>query len=180
MPKYGYTKMFERMLAHKNIKILLQTDYREIIDNIKFNQLIFTGPIDEFFDYQFGELPYRSLDFSFQVKDNEYYQEVGTVNYPNNYEFTRITEMKYLTGQQTHNTTICIEYPRAFTDRVKQVRYYPIPRTENNELFQKYLGEAHKLKNIFFAGRLADYKYYNMDQVVARALSVFEKEVAKP
>ncbi len=177
MPKYGYTKMFERMLAHKNIKMLLQTDYREIIDNIKFNQLIFTGPIDEFFDYQFGELPYRSLEFNFENKNIEFFQETAQINYPNNNNYTRITEMKYLTGQKSSNTTICYEYPKAFMDKENQIRYYPIPKEENNDLFKSYFNETNKLKSVIFCGRLADYKYYNMDQVVARALSVFEKEV---
>lgn len=177
MPKDGYTKMFKRMLNHPNIKILLQTDYKEILDVIKFDKLIFTGPIDEFFDNQFGELPYRSLEFHFKVEEKAYFQEVGTVNFPNNFDFTRITEMKYLTGQQTGNTTICVEYPNAFIDKKNQTRYYPIPKSKNNEKYKLYQNEANKLKTVYFTGRLADYKYYNMDQVVAKALSMFEKKI---
>jgi len=179
MPKEGYTKMFERMLSHKNIKILLQTDYKEIIDLIKFDKLIFTGPIDEFFKYQFGELPYRSLDFVFEKLDLEYYQEVGQINFPNNNDYTRITEFKFLTGQQSKFTTIAFEYPRKYRNNDSMIPYYPIPKAENNELYNKYLNEAKKLKNVIFCGRLADYKYYNMDQIVARSLNIFEKEIAK-
>lgn len=178
MPKDGYTKMLERMLNHKNIKILLQTDYKEVIDLIKFDKLIFTGPIDEFFDYQYGELPYRSLRFEFNNLFEEKYQEVGTVNFPNNFDYTRITEQKYITGQKSEKTTICIEYPKAFRDKESDTRYYPIPKAENNNLYEKYFNETKKINTIHFCGRLADYKYYNMDQIVARALSIFEKGIS--
>ena len=178
MPRDGYTKMFERMLSHKNIKILLKTDYKEIINIIKFDKLIFTGPIDEFFDYQFGELPYRSLVFDFQSINSEYYQEVGTINYPNNNNYTRITEFKYITGQRSINTSIAIEYPLRYEHNRNLIPYYPIPKKENNELYSQYLTEAEKLRNVIFCGRLADYKYYNMDQIVARALNIFEKEIS--
>lgn len=177
MPKEGYTKMFERMLSHKNIKLLLQTDYKEIVNVVKFNKLIFTGPIDEFFDYQFGELPYRSLEFDFQFYQFEYFQEVGQINYPNNNNYTRITEFKHITGQKSIYTSIVIEYPIKFEHKSDLIPYYPIPKKENNELYLKYLKEAEKVKNLIFCGRLADYKYYNMDQIVARALTVFEKEI---
>ena len=177
MPKEGYTKMFERILSHKNIKILLNTDYKEIIEVIKFNKLIFTGPIDEFFDYQFGELPYRSLVFDFQSINSEYYQEVGQVNYPNNNTFTRITEFKHITGQKSAITSIAYEYPMPFDRNTILIRYYPIPKKEHNEVYLKYFKEAEKLRNVIFCGRLADYKYYNMDQIIARALTIFEKEV---
>ena len=132
--------------------------------------MIYTGPIDEFFDYQFGELPYRSLKFEFQKVNKEFYQEVGTVNYPNNNDFTRITEMKYLTGQRIAGSSICFEYPKAFSDKNKEIRYYPIPQKENNVLYKKYLSEVDKLNSIYFCGRLAEYKYYNMDQIIVRSL----------
>ena len=177
MPKDGYTKLFEKMLSHKNIKLLLQTDYKEIINQIKFDRMIFTGPFDEFFDYQFGELPYRSLVFNFQYINSEYYQEVGQINYPNNYTFTRITEFKHITGQKRAITSIAYEYPMPFDRNSILIPYYPIPKKEHNEVYLKYFKEAEKLRNVIFCGRLADYKYYNMDQIIARALTIFEKEV---
>ncbi|GAX44194.1 UDP-galactopyranose mutase [Tolypothrix sp. NIES-4075] len=178
MPKYGYTEMFRRMLAHPNIKILLQTDYREVINDIKFNRMVYTGPIDTFFDYMYGELPYRSLRFQFETLDQECYQEVGTVNYPNDYDITRITEQKYLSGQTSPKTTLVMEYPQAYVPG-KNDPYYPILHEENRERYDLYLKEAQKLNGaVIFAGRLAEYKYYDMDQAALRALSLFEKEVA--
>ena len=177
MPKEGYARMFERMLSSENIKILLQTDYKEIIDVIEFDKLIFTGPIDEFFDYQFGELPYRSLEFDYKFYQAEYFQEVGTVNFPNSNDYTRITEFKYITGQKSVSTSVAFEYPRKYKAKSGLIPYYPVPKEESNVLYVKYLKEAERVKSVIFCGRLADYKYYNMDQIVARALTVFEKEV---
>jgi len=179
MPKNGYTNLFENMLNHKNIKIMLQTDYKAVLDVVKFNKLIFTGSIDEFFDYQFGELPYRSLNFEFVTHNSEFHQETGTINFPNDYLFTRITENKYLTGQKSDKTTAIIEYPARYENKKVQIPYYPIPRTENNQLFEKYAKEAKKINTVIFCGRLADYKYYNMDQIAARALTIFEREIVK-
>lgn len=179
MPKYGYTKMFEKMLSHKNIKILLNTDYKEIINFIKFKRLIYTGPIDEYFDFLFGELPYRSLEFKFESYQRDFFQETGTINYPNNNEFTRVTEFKYLTGQVSKVTTVVFEYPRKYELNKNLIPYYPIPKEENNLLYKRYLNEAQKLNSVIFCGRLADYKYYNMDQIIARALTIFEREVCK-
>ncbi|WP_017317894.1 UDP-galactopyranose mutase [Mastigocladopsis repens] len=178
MPKHGYTEMFRRMLAHPNIKVLLNADYREVINDIKFNRMVYTGPIDTFFDYMYGELPYRSLRFQFDTLDQEHYQEVGTVNYPNDYDITRITEQKYLSGQTSPKTTLVMEYPQAYVPG-KNDPYYPIPREENRERYDLYLKEVEKLNGtVIFAGRLAEYKYYDMDQAALRALSLFEKEVA--
>jgi UDP-galactopyranose mutase len=178
MPKHGYTEMFRRMLNHPNIKVLLNTDYREIIDDIKFNRIICTAPIDTFFDYMYGELPYRSLRFQFDTLDQEYYQEVGTVNYPNDYDITRITEQKYLSGQTLPKTTLVMEYPQAYVPG-KNDPYYPITREENRERLALYLKEVERLNGtVIFVGRLAEYKYYDMDQAVVRALGVFEKEIA--
>ena len=177
MPKYGYTKMFEKMLNHKNIKILLQTDYKEIIHHIKFDRLIFTGPIDEYFDYLYGPLPYRSLEFNFELINHEYYQECGQINFPNNNNFTRISEFKYITGQKFNKSVIALEYPKGYQPNNNQIPYYPIPKEENNNLYNKYHQEAKKIKSVTFCGRLADYKYYNMDQIVARALNIFELEI---
>lgn len=170
MPLHGYTKMFEQMLSHPNINIMLNTDYKDIIKETTFRKLIFTGPVDEYFDYRFGKLPYRSIEFKFETYDQERFQETGTVNYPNDYAFTRITEFKYLTGQKHHKTSVVYEYPKAEGDP-----YYPIPNPEYNELYRRYQELTNELEDVYFVGRLATYKYYNMDQVVAQALSTFKK-----
>jgi len=170
MPLHGYTNMFSKMLTHPNIKIMLNTDYKEIIDIIPFKNLIYTGPVDEYFNYCYGKLPYRSLEFKFETIDAEYFQPTGTVNYPNEQLFTRITDFKYLTGQKHHKTAIVYEFPRAEGDP-----YYPVPKPENAELYKKYQQLAANMTNTYFVGRLATYKYYNMDQVVAQALTTFKK-----
>ena len=174
MPRHGYTRMFERMLAHPNIRILLNTDYRDIVEEVKHRELIFTGPIDEFFHYRYGKLPYRSLHFDHQTHDRPLYQPAPVVNYPNEHAYTRITEFKYLTGQEHPKTSVVFEYPRSEGDP-----YYPVPRKENAELYQSYKELADSLDHVHFTGRLATYKYYNMDQVVAQSLSLFEKLKAK-
>jgi UDP-galactopyranose mutase len=170
MPLHGYTRMFERMLAHPNIKVLLNTDYREVDGLIPYRRMVYTGPIDEYFDYCFGELPYRSLEFRFETHDRPVYQPGAVVNYPNEHAYTRVTEFKYLTGQEHHRTTIVYEYPRGEGDP-----YYPIPRPENAELYKRYKELADERQDVAFVGRLATYKYYNMDQVVAQALAVFRR-----
>jgi UDP-galactopyranose mutase len=170
MPKHGYTRMFERMLAHPNIKIMLNADYREVRDEIPHRRLIYTGPIDEFFDFRYGRLPYRSLKFKHVTLDQERYQPVGTVNYPMSEDYTRISEYKHLTGQEHHKTTITYEYPSATGDP-----YYPIPRDENQALYKKYQALALETENVHFVGRLATYRYYNMDQVVGQALAEFRR-----
>jgi UDP-galactopyranose mutase len=170
MPLYGYTHMFQNMLSHKNIKVMLNTDYKEIIDFIPYKNLIFTGPVDEYFNYCYGKLPYRSLEFKFETVDQEVFQPTGTVNYPNEQLYTRITDFKYLTGQKHEKTTVVYEYPQAEGDP-----YYPVPRPENAELYKKYQQLAATMTNTYFVGRLATYKYYNMDQVVAQALTMFKK-----
>jgi UDP-galactopyranose mutase len=170
MPLYGYTHMFGNMLSHKNIKIMLNTDYKEVIDIIPYKNLIFTGPVDEYFNYCYGKLPYRSLEFKFETIDKEVFQPTGTVNYPNEQLYTRITDFKYLTGQVHPKTAIVYEFPKAEGDP-----YYPVPRPENAELYKRYQQLASTMKNTYFVGRLATYKYYNMDQVVAQALTTFKK-----
>lgn len=172
MPLHGYTAMFQKMLSHPNIKIMLNTDYKEIIDFIPYKTLIYTGPIDSYFDYCYGKLPYRSLEFKFETIDQEYFQSTGTINYPNEQLYTRITDFKYLTGQKHAKTAIVYEYPRAEGDP-----YYPVPRPENAEIYKQYQSLAAKTKNTYFVGRLATYKYYNMDQVVAQSLTTFKKIV---
>ena len=170
MPLHGYTRMFRNMLSHPNIKIMLNTDYKEVVDLIPYQRMIYTGPVDSFFNYCYGRLPYRSIDFKFDTIDSEVFQPTGTINYPNEQAYTRITEFKYLTGQRHPKTSIVYEYPQADGDP-----YYPIPRPENAELYKKYQLLAGTMSNTFFTGRLATYKYYNMDQVVAQSLSLFEK-----
>lgn len=172
MPLHGYTAMFENMLNHPNITVKLNTDYKDFLaQGVEYDHLIYTGCIDEFYDYKFGKLPYRSLRFEHQHLENtEQYQSVGTINYPNDFEFTRITEFKHLTGQQHPATSIVREYPTAEGDP-----YYPIPRDENEALFKKYKSLADCEKNVTFVGRLAEYRYYNMDQVVGAALNAVDK-----
>ena len=170
MPLHGYTKMFEKMLSHPNIKIMLNTDYKEIVDIIPYKNMIFTGPIDSYFNYCYGKLPYRSLEFKFETIESEQYQSTGTINFPNDQAYTRITDFKYLTGQKHPKTTIVYEYPKAEGDP-----YYPVPRQENAEIYKKYQQLANAMTNTYFVGRLATYKYYNMDQVVAQSLTLFKK-----
>ena len=171
MPAEGYTKMFAAMLAHPNITVRLGVDYREIRDRISFDQLVFTGPIDEYFGHRYGKLPYRSLRFVHETHDVEQFQQVGTVNYPDEATpFTRISEYKHITGQVADKTTITYEYPSAEGDP-----YYPIPREENQVLFRKYQVLADAEKGVTFVGRLATYKYYNMDQVVGQALATYRR-----
>jgi UDP-galactopyranose mutase len=170
MPIHGYTKMFRNMLSHPNIKVMLNTDYKEVMDIIPYQRMIYTGPIDSFFNYCYGHLPYRSIEFRFDTLDMEVFQPTGTINFPNEHAYTRITEFKYLTGQRHSKTSIVYEYPKADGDP-----YYPIPRPENAILYKKYKLLADSMTNTFFTGRLATYKYYNMDQVVAQSLTLFEK-----
>src|SRR4051794_13277344 len=170
MPAHGYTRMFERMLAHPHIKILLQADFREVRGMLDCREIIYTGPVDEYFDYRYGKLPYRSLDFRFETHERPVHQPAPVVNYPNEYAYTRCTEFKYLTGQEHARTTVVYEYPVSVGDP-----YYPVPRPENNELYRKYQALAAATPHVHFAGRLGTYKYYNMDQVVAQALKLYEK-----
>lgn len=167
MPKDGYTAMFKRILEHRRIDIALETDYAEIKSIIQPKHTVYTGPIDSFYGHRFGKLPYRSLSFEHQyLPETLQFQPVGTVNYPNENEFTRITEFKHITGQVHQGTSIVREYSRSKGDP-----YYPIPRPENEKLYQKYKTLAENETNVTFVGRLAQYKYYNMDQVVAAAMT---------
>jgi UDP-galactopyranose mutase len=170
MPKHGYTRLFEKMLANPNIKILLNADYREVQRIIPHREVIYTGPVDEYFDFRYGRLPYRSLEFRFETLNTERHQPVAVINYPNENLYTRVTEFKYLTGQEHHKTSLVYEYPKASGDP-----YYPIPRSENTELYRKYQMLAAATNGVHFVGRLATYKYYNMDQVVAQALTLYSK-----
>jgi UDP-galactopyranose mutase len=173
MPLHGYTRLFENMLSHPNIKIMLNTDYKEIEDTIPFKEMIFTGPVDYYFDYCYGKLPYRSLEFKFETIETECFQSTGTINYPNEHPYTRSTEFKYLTGQKHPKTSVVYEYPRAEGDP-----YYPVPCPENAALYKKYQLLTMETPHVYFTGRLATYKYYNMDQVVAQSLTLFKKLVS--
>jgi UDP-galactopyranose mutase len=170
MPLHGYTRMFEKMLAHPNIKVMLNTDYRDVVDLLPWKHMVYTGPIDAFFNFKYGKLPYRSLEFRHENIKQERFQPVGTVNYPNDYGYTRISEFKHITGQEHATTSVVYEFPRAEGDP-----YYPVPKAENAELYRKYEAEAEQLANVTFVGRLATYKYYNMDQVVGQALAAFKR-----
>jgi UDP-galactopyranose mutase len=170
MPKLGYTRLFERLLAHPNIKVLLNAEYREVKAEVSYRKLIFTGPVDEYFDYRLGRLPYRSLEFLHETRNVERFQAVGTVNFPNEHPYTRVTEFKHLTGQEHAQTSIVYEVPRADGDP-----YYPVPRPENNQRYAEYRALADAERDVHFVGRLATYKYYNMDQVVAQALTLFTR-----
>jgi UDP-galactopyranose mutase len=169
MPRNGFTRMFENMLDHPNIKILLNTDYRHVKDIIPHKEVIYCGPVDEFFEFRFGRLPYRCLDFRHETLNQQQFQPVAVVNYPNDNAFTRITEFKHLTGQEHSKTSIVYEYPQAEGDP-----YYPIPRHENAELYRQYQ-ELAEQEGVHFVGRLATYKYYNMDQVVAQGLTLYAR-----
>jgi UDP-galactopyranose mutase len=170
MPLHGYTRLFEKMLSHPNIKILLNTDYREVKALVPYREMIFTGPVDEYFDFCFGKLPYRSLHFKHETLDREQALPVAVVNYPNEHPYTRVTEFKQLTGQRHNKTSIVYEYPRAKGDP-----YYPIPKPECTALYNRYKALADATPGVHFVGRLATYKYYNMDQVVGQALMTFDK-----
>ena len=171
MPLNGYTAMFARMLDHPNIDLMLGVDWAEVKAGIDYGHLIFTGPVDEYFGHRFGKLPYRSLRFEHQTEDRAQFQPVATVNYPApDVPYTRITEYKHLTGQEHERTSITYEYPSAEGDP-----YYPIPRPENQALFKRYEALADATPDVTFVGRLATYRYYNMDQVVGQALTAFRR-----
>ena len=177
IPSAGYTAMFERILDHPSIEVSLNTAFDDVREQVEFAHLVYTGPIDAFFDHRFGPLPYRSLHFDHQVHETpggELVQPAASVNYPSeDVPWTRTTEYRYLTGQHHHHSTVAVEYPRAEGDP-----YYPIPRPENRELYKRYEALTQQHPDVTFVGRLARYQYLNMDQVVAQALSTFERHVA--
>lgn len=174
LPEGGYTKLFERMLKHKNIKVLLNTDYFDLRDQLEgYEKLFYTGPIDQFFDFKYSvkrKLEYRSINFVHETYNREYYQENSVINYPNEERFTRIVEYKHITGQKHPKTTIVKEYT---TDEGEP--YYPVPNPDNQAIYDAYKKEADKLEDIYFVGRLANYKYFNMDEAFKNALDLFAK-----
>ena len=188
MPAQGYTKMFEKMLDHPNIEVRLNTDVRQYLSLEEYDiflrgagmplpcPLIYTGPLDEFFGLCYGRLPYRTLDFQFETLPQDIYQTHGTVNYTVDKDFTRITEFKHLTGQELPGvTTIVKEYSRPYTGDARETPYYAIINPENNALYARYKAEADKKQQLYLLGRLAEYKYYNMDAIAARALALAER-----
>ena len=170
MPLHGYTAMFERMLDHPNITVRTSTDYADVLGRVSFRRLVWTGPVDEFFGHRFGRLPYRSLRFRHETLDQERFQPVGTVNFPQTEAFTRVSEYKHLTGQVHPQTSVTYEYPTADGDP-----YYPIPRPENQALYKRYEALADATPDTWFVGRLATYRYLNMDQVVGQSLATFAR-----
>ena len=170
MPKEGFTVLFKKMLNYKNITIKLKTDFKKIKNKVDYDKLIYTGCIDEFFDYKYGPLAYRSLKFKLKTLNKKFYQDYCVINYPNDYKYTRILELKHATGQKTNKTTIIYEYPSA-----KGEPYYPIPREKNQKLYERYTKLVKDLKNTYFIGRLGGYRYLNMDQVVYDSLNLFSK-----
>ncbi len=172
IPLEGYTKVVEKMLNHPNIEVKLNTDYKDVKGD--FKRVFYTGSIDEYFNYKYGQLPYRSVNFKMETYDREFYQSNATVNYPCNYDFTRIHEYKYYLNDKSDKTVIAKEYSENY-EQGKNERYYPIPKTENIALYNKYKEEAKTLENVYFLGRLGDYKYYDMDKAILRALELFDE-----
>jgi UDP-galactopyranose mutase len=173
MPLHGYARLFENLLDHPNIKVMLNTDHTEIDGLVPYREVVYTGPVDAWFDHRFGPLPYRSLRFEFHTHDAERVQRAAVVNYPNDAPWTRITELKWLTGQEHRRSTTVTEYPEAEGDP-----YYPVPRPEAHALYKRYEELADATPGVHFVGRLATYRYYNMDQCVAQALMVASRIAA--
>ena len=181
IPTEGYTKVVEKMLDNSNIELQLNTDFetfkaqnKNLLENAR---IFYTGSIDEYFNYKYGQLPYRSVNFKFETYDREFYQSHACINYPNNYDFTRIHEYKHYLQDKSEKTVIAKEYSEFF-ELGKNERYYPIASEENAKLYAKYLNDAKLQKDVYFLGRLGDYKYYNMDLAIGRAIELFE-EVCK-
>ncbi len=179
-PVGGFTRMFKKMLAHPNITVLLDTDYFDVRDKIGgYQKLFYTGPIDRFFDFKYSleeKLEYRSINFVMEHHDVEFFQENSVVNYPSpeDGEFTRIIEYKHMTGQKHPRTTISKEFTVDITDPATQEPYYPVLNPRNREIYAKYKEAAEQLTDVYFVGRLANYKYFNMDEAFKNALDLFE------
>ncbi len=174
IPANGYTAMIEKMLQNPLIKVELNTDFKDILSHIEYERLFFSGAIDEYFNYALGRLPYRSLNIVFKTHNCEYLQSGPQINFPENYDYTRSVEYKYYLDEKSDKTIVSYEYSCPYKEG-KNERYYPIPNNDNQQLYNRYLSKAQKLKNVYFIGRLGDYKYYNMDQTVARALALFKE-----
>lgn len=166
IPKEGYTQMLQNMIDHPNISYWLGIDYKKIKEEFNVNHIYYSAPIDEYYDFIYGKLPYRCVNFKFEEIDREYYQPVAVVNYPNDYDYTRITEFKHFTHHKSKGTIIAKEYSSVEGDPS-----YPIPTKENKELYERYLELSNK-DNITFIGRLGTYKYYSMDQVISDVFDI--------
>lgn len=174
IPQNGYTTLIQNLLDNPLIRVQLNTDFNAVRDRLEYNKLFFTGAIDEYFQYKFGKLPYRSLDIVFRTHLCEYLQPGPQINYPENYDYTRSVEYKYYLDERSDKTVVSYEYPCSYEEGCNE-RYYPVPNPENQALYDKYAALAGGLKNVWFMGRLGDYKYYNMDQTVVRALQLFSE-----
>jgi len=179
IPLPGYTHLFRKILAHPKIEVSLSTEFNDVRASVEYQRLVFTGPLDEYFNYKLGVLPYRSIRFSRLSYEQEQFQAVAQVNYPNQHEYTRITEFKHLTGQKCPKTSVAYEFPEPFEPR-RNEPYYPIPKRETRDLYGSYAAMANSLpESVYFVGRLADYKYYNMDQATGRALTLADQIVVR-
>jgi UDP-galactopyranose mutase len=176
MPTRGYTPLIANMLRHEKISLMLQTSFEDVRNAFPNARVLYTGPIDEYFGCKFGRLPYRSLDLRWRTLDKERAQSTPVINYPEEFAFTRITEMKQLTGQVSPKTSLVAEHPCAY-EPGRNEPYYPIPREETRALYALYEDEARRTEGVIFAGRLGSYQYLNMDQAVGAALAVFEKKI---
>jgi UDP-galactopyranose mutase len=174
IPKLGYSKLVSNMLNNKNIRLMLNTDYKKISMKINYDYLVYTGPVDEFYNYRYGRLPYRSLAFRHETYREKFHQNWVQVNYPNDYKFTRIVEVKHITKQKSPFTTIVKEYPRS-----EGPPYYPLVTDNGVGKYKKYLNLVNKEKNVIFIGRLAEYRYINMDQAIENAMIMFDKKISK-
>ena len=173
IPRQGYTKMFENMLHHPNIEVRLETDFADIQKEVSYERLIYTGAIEEFFNYKYGKLPYRSLDIKIETFDTEKFQNAPVVNYPENYDFTRIAEYKYFLNEKSPKTTLSFEYPENFEEG-KNDRIYPIVNEANQAVYDRYAADAKTMPNTYFIGRLGAYRYYDMNRTIANALETFK------
>lgn len=177
IPENGYTAMIERMLGNPLIRVELNTDYNDVKSEKRDATLIYTGQIDEFCDFEFGQLPYRSLAFKLKTYDIPFFQSVTQINYPSNFDFTRITEFKHFFGEDTPQTIVAYEYPLDYDSRLNEP-YYPIAGIQQKKMLQSYKQHCAAMDNVFLIGRLAEYKYYNMDEIVERALQLFENRIS--
>ncbi|PAF54458.1 UDP-galactopyranose mutase [Helicobacter sp. 13S00482-2] len=171
IPFGGYTSMCEKMIQNSLIEVRLNQDFKDISTE-GYDRIFYSGGIDEYFDYCYGELPYRSLEFDIRKIQNEYFQVNSVVNYPNNYDFTRIIEYKYFLDQKTPHSIVGFEYPRKYKKGME--RFYPIPNNKNKKLYERYLQEASRFKNIYFIGRLGEYQYYDIDKAILKILELFD------
>ncbi len=174
LPLHGYTRLFENLIKDQKIKLILKTDYKDIISSIDYDNMIYTGPLDYYFDYKYGRLEYRSLKFEEKTFDCSSYQGAAVINYPNDHDYTRVSEYKKMTGQVHHKTSVHFEYPLEYQEGISDP-YYPILNKKNSDIKEMYLADCKKLANVHFLGRLAEYRYYAMDDAVEAALALYKQ-----